>query len=186
MTLFCVYLKMYLFENYITLHLMVKQLNDANTSYFKVVKERKWRVWFHMRPDEGIQEGANWWRRVRNSFRFGWQATPSTFQTICPHHCRTWEETQVTFQGFFPVEISWIGITTTWPLKSNIKCSFKIYWFTFFDHSHGKALLEATILASVPPAFVHMAAFGSQTHVLGLFLYRTLHGDRKRFIFFTK
>lgn len=46
---------------------------------------------------------------------------------------------------------------------------------TFFDHPHGEALLEATVLAPVPPAFVHRAAFGSQAHVLGLFLNRALH-----------
>lgn len=41
---------------------------------------------------------------------------------------------------------------------------------TFFDHPNDKAFLEATVLAPVPPAFVHRAAFGSQTHVLGIFL----------------
>lgn len=46
---------------------------------------------------------------------------------------------------------------------------------TFFDHAHCEALLEATVLAPVPPAFVHGAAFGGQAHVLGVFLYRPLH-----------
>lgn len=61
-----------------------------------------------------------------------------------------------------------------------MKRGFEVHWFTFFDHPHCEALLEATILASVPPAFVHRAAFGGQTHIFGIFLDCALRGERKK------
>lgn len=48
---------------------------------------------------------------------------------------------------------------------------------TFSDHSDGKAFLEATVLAAIPPPFVYRANLGRQTHILGIFLHCALEGD---------
>lgn len=90
-------------NTWITAHYssLVKEWIYAHISYFKAVKEGRWRIRFHMCLDEGAQKGAAGWRRVRNSFGFGWQATPSAFQTGGPHHCRA--------RG----EIGWTGINVT-------------------------------------------------------------------------
>lgn len=48
---------------------------------------------------------------------------------------------------------------------------------TFFDHAHGKALLEAAELAPVPPPLVHRAVFVGQADVLGVLLHCALQGQ---------
>lgn len=42
------------------------------------------------------------------------------------------------------------------------------------DHPHSQTLLETAELAAVPPALVHWAAPGCQTHVVGILLHCAL------------
>jgi len=136
-------------------------LHPAPPAHLEVVEARRRRVGLGVRPDERAQQGAGGRRRVRGGFGFGGQATPATFQAGRPHH---W--------GREPGE--------AFRRQAEARRVLKHPSFTFFDHSHNEALLEAAVLTSVPSAFVHRAAPGRQTHVLGILLDRALNGGRKK------